>query len=41
MRKFKVYHYDAFSNVPNMGNPAGVVLDGEQFTEKGNVRNSV
>lgn len=29
-----VYHYDAFSNVPNMGNPAGVVLDGEYLTEE-------
>ncbi|MBA2872311.1 PhzF family phenazine biosynthesis protein [Anoxybacillus calidus] len=34
MSKVKVYHYDAFSNEPNMGNPAGVVLDGDQLTEK-------
>lgn len=27
MKTIKVYHYDAFSNIPNMGNPAGVVLD--------------
>jgi PhzF family phenazine biosynthesis protein len=30
----KVYHYDAFSNIINMGNPAGVVLDGENLTEE-------
>jgi PhzF family phenazine biosynthesis protein len=29
-----VYHYDAFSTIPNQGNPAGVVLDGGQLTEK-------
>jgi predicted PhzF superfamily epimerase YddE/YHI9 len=22
-----IYHYDAFSNIPNRGNPAGVVLN--------------
>ncbi len=32
MKTIKVYHYDAFSNIPNMGNPAGVVLDGGHFT---------
>ncbi|MCG7408339.1 PhzF family phenazine biosynthesis isomerase [Paenibacillus sp. ACRRX] len=34
MRKIKVYHYDAFSSIPNLGNPAGVVLDGETLTEE-------
>jgi len=34
MRAVNVYHYDAFSNIPNMGNPAGVVLDGEDLTEE-------
>jgi PhzF family phenazine biosynthesis protein len=34
MSKIKVYHCDAFSNEPNMGNPAGVVLDGDQLTEQ-------
>lgn len=33
MKTMKVYHYDAFSAIPNMGNPAGVVLDGEGLTE--------
>lgn len=34
MQKIKVYHYDAFSSIPNKGNPAGVVLDGEGLTEQ-------
>ncbi|WP_274364111.1 PhzF family phenazine biosynthesis protein [Paenibacillus thermotolerans] len=34
MKKVKVYHYDAFSNIPNMGNPAGVVFDGETLSEE-------
>ncbi|WP_029192587.1 PhzF family phenazine biosynthesis protein [Paenibacillus harenae] len=34
MQTIKVYHYDAFSNIPNMGNPAGVVLNGENLTEE-------
>lgn len=33
LKTIKVYHYDAFSNIPNMGNPAGVVLDEEHLTE--------
>ncbi|SIS64424.1 PhzF family phenazine biosynthesis protein [Salimicrobium flavidum] len=33
MKKVKVYHYDAFSNQPEKGNPAGVVLDGDNLTE--------
>ncbi|MHA7963723.1 PhzF family phenazine biosynthesis protein [Paenibacillus sp. CAU 1782] len=34
MTKVTVYHYDAFSAEPNMGNPAGVVIDGEKLTEE-------
>ncbi|MBO0601864.1 PhzF family phenazine biosynthesis isomerase [Sporosarcina sp. E16_3] len=34
MKAVKIYHYDAFSNKPNKGNPAGVVLDGNNLTEK-------
>lgn len=34
MKSIKVYHYDAFSTKPNKGNPAGVVLVGEDLTEK-------
>jgi PhzF family phenazine biosynthesis protein len=34
MRKVTVYHYDAFSNVPDKGNPAGVVLEADSFSEK-------
>ncbi len=33
MKTIKVYHYDAFSHIPNMGNPAGVVLDGEKLSD--------
>lgn len=29
----KVYHYDAFSNKPNKGNPAGVVLHADKLTD--------
>ena len=32
MKTVKVYHYDAFSKEPNKGNPAGVVLNGDDFT---------
>lgn len=32
MKSIKVYHYDAFSKEPNMGNPAGVVFNGEELT---------
>ncbi|MFC0273409.1 PhzF family phenazine biosynthesis isomerase [Metabacillus herbersteinensis] len=34
MKSVKVYHYDAFSSNPNKGNPAGVVLEGNDLTEK-------
>lgn len=33
MQAIKVYHYDAFSHIPNKGNPAGVVFDGENLSE--------
>lgn len=33
MKTIKVYHFDAFSNEPNKGNPAGVVLNGEELTD--------
>lgn len=35
MKSIKVYHYDAFSKKPNKGNPAGVVLNGDDLTETG------
>mgnify|MGYP000878504978 CR=1 FL=1 len=34
MEKIKVYHYDAFSKIPNKGNPAGVVLDSNALTSE-------
>lgn len=34
MKTVKVYHYEAFSKVPNKGNPAGVVLNGDELTEE-------
>ncbi|MCT1902920.1 PhzF family phenazine biosynthesis protein [Oceanobacillus sojae] len=34
MKSVKVYHYDAFSKVPDKGNPAGVVLNGDELTDK-------
>ncbi|WP_299087398.1 PhzF family phenazine biosynthesis isomerase [uncultured Metabacillus sp.] len=34
MKAVKVYHYDAFSNQPNKGNPAGVVFKGEDLTDE-------
>ncbi|TCN17623.1 PhzF family phenazine biosynthesis protein [Mesobacillus foraminis] len=33
MKKITVYHYDAFSREPHMGNPAGVVLNGDELTD--------
>ena len=33
MKSIKIYHYDAFSNKPNLGNPAGVVLNGDELTD--------
>ena len=32
MKSIKVYQYDAFSTEPNKGNPAGVVLNGDDLT---------
>lgn len=34
LKPIKVLHYDAFSSIPNKGNPAGVVLGGDQLTEE-------
>jgi PhzF family phenazine biosynthesis protein len=34
MKSVKVIHIDAFSSIPNKGNPAGVVLNGQDFSEK-------
>lgn len=34
MKSIKVYHYDAFSKTPNKGNPAGVVLGGDELTDE-------
>jgi PhzF family phenazine biosynthesis protein len=34
MGKVTVYHYDAFSNVPYKGNPAGIVLDADSLSDK-------
>lgn len=33
MKTIKVYHFDAFSHIPNRGNPAGVVLEGEMLSD--------
>jgi len=33
MKSVTVYHYDAFSTEPNKGNPAGVVLNGDNLTD--------
>ncbi|SME37519.1 putative isomerase YddE [Bacillus mobilis] len=33
MKTINVFHYDAFTNKPNMGNPAGVVLEANGLTE--------
>ncbi|MGW5982102.1 PhzF family phenazine biosynthesis protein [Bacillus mycoides] len=34
MKNINVFHYDAFTNKPNMGNPAGVVLEADGLTEE-------
>lgn len=34
MKSVKVYHYDAFSTTSGKGNPAGVVLSGDELSEK-------
>ncbi|PGS36743.1 isomerase [Bacillus cereus] len=33
MKTINVFHYDAFTNKPNMGNPAGIVLEANGLTE--------
>lgn len=33
VKSVKVYHYDAFSKIPNKGNSAGVVLNGDELTD--------
>ncbi|MDN4525139.1 PhzF family phenazine biosynthesis protein [Fictibacillus fluitans] len=33
MKKVRVYHYEAFSREPHKGNPAGIVLNGDELTE--------
>ncbi|MFD3448949.1 PhzF family phenazine biosynthesis isomerase [Microbacteriaceae bacterium 4G12] len=34
MKSIEVHHYDVFSNKPNKGNPAGVVFNGDNLTDK-------
>jgi PhzF family phenazine biosynthesis protein len=34
MKTVKVFHYDAFSKIPNKGNPAGVVLNADHLSEE-------
>lgn len=34
MKSVTVYQYDAFSKEPGMGNPAGVVLDGDELADE-------
>ncbi|UOB77201.1 PhzF family phenazine biosynthesis isomerase [Bacillus sp. ZJS3] len=34
MKTINVFHYNAFTNKPNMGNPAGIVLDADGLTEE-------
>ncbi|MDI6677944.1 PhzF family phenazine biosynthesis isomerase [Bacillus wiedmannii] len=34
MKNINVFHYDAFTNKQNMGNPAGIVLDADGLTEE-------
>lgn len=33
MKKILVHNFDAFSSIPNKGNPAGVVIDAEKLTD--------
>ncbi|MBP1971514.1 PhzF family phenazine biosynthesis protein [Virgibacillus natechei] len=33
VKSVKVYHYDAFSKESDKGNPAGVVLNGDELTD--------
>lgn len=34
MKPITVCHYDAFSKEPGMGNPAGVVLNGDELADE-------
>ena len=34
IKTINVFHYDAFTNKPNMGNPAGIVLEADGLTEE-------
>ncbi|MGG0293960.1 PhzF family phenazine biosynthesis isomerase [Bacillus pacificus] len=34
MKTINVFHYNAFTNKPNMGNPAGIVLEADGLTEE-------
>ncbi|ARJ22937.1 PhzF family phenazine biosynthesis protein [Bacillus mycoides] len=34
MKTINVFHYDAFTNKPNMGNPAGIVLEADGLKEE-------
>ena len=34
MKTINVFHYDAFTNKPSMGNPAGIVLEADGLTEE-------
>ncbi|WP_237980791.1 PhzF family phenazine biosynthesis isomerase [Bacillus thuringiensis] len=34
MKTINVFHYDAFTNKPSMGNPAGIVLNADGLTEE-------
>ncbi|MCU5533638.1 PhzF family phenazine biosynthesis isomerase [Bacillus cereus] len=34
MKTINVFHYDAFTNKPNMGNPAGILLEADGLTEE-------
>ena len=34
MKTINAFHYDAFTNKPNMGNPAGIILDADGLTEE-------
>ena len=34
VKSVKVYHYDSFSIDPNKGNPAGVILNGDNLTDE-------
>ncbi|MFJ8524249.1 PhzF family phenazine biosynthesis protein [Bacillus cereus] len=34
MKTINIFHYDAFTNKPSMGNPAGIVLNADGLTEE-------